>query len=155
MKLDVRFLSSLSLVAALSLGAGCPADEDPADTTADTDDGSSGTPTTGPSTDPTNPTATTGPTTDPTDTTDGTTSEGETTATTATTIDPTDPTGADPLPNGADCTMDDAVRVRCCYVSASADFAESVRLMTTATVEAAASRTCCPRLPNGLDLQLR
>jgi len=117
MKLDLRFLSSLSLVAALGFGTGCPADDDP-DPGADTDDGSSGAPTTDPTTDPTATTGpTTDPTTDPTDTTDGTTSDGETTDATATTVDPTDPTGEDPLPDGSDCTMNEQCESGACYVT--------------------------------------
>ncbi len=118
MKLDLRFLSSLSLVAALGFGTGCPAEDDP-DPGADTDEASTGTPTTDP-TGTTDPTATTGPTTDPTtdptDTTDGTTSEGETTDTTDPT-DPTDPTGEDPLPDGSDCTMNEQCESGACYVT--------------------------------------
>ena len=104
MKLDLRFLSSLSLVAALGLGTGCPADDDPE--TADTDDSSTGAdptgdPTTdpgttgGPTTDPTTDPGSTGdPTTDPTtDPTDGSSST-------------TDPTGTDPLPDGSACGSD-------------------------------------------------
>lgn len=102
MKLDLRFLSSLSLVAALGFGTGCPADDDPEP--ADTDSGSSSStdPSTGgPTTDP----STGGPTTDPTDpsgsgsvTTDPTDPSGSDSGT-------TDPTG-DPLPNGSNCTSD-------------------------------------------------
>ncbi len=111
MKLDLRFLSSLSLVAALGFGTGCPADDDTGDSGADTEDGSSGTtaPTTDPTTDPTDPTATT---TDPT-----------TGATEGTTTDPTegsettDPTGVDPLPDGSECMMDDQCESGHCYVA--------------------------------------
>ena len=115
MKLDLRFLSSLSLVAALGFGTGCPADEDPQDTT-DTEAGSSG------STDPTDATATT---TDPTATTTDPTAT--TTDPTATTTDPTvgetdgtsttDPTSTDPLPNGESCTTDGQCESGHCFVA--------------------------------------
>ncbi len=118
MKLDLRFLSSLSLVAALGFGTGCPAEDDPADTGADTDEPTSGTPTTDAtdptdSTNPTDPTDSTDPT-DPTDTTDGTTSGGETTDGPT---DTTEPTGADPLPDGSDCTMNEQCESGACYVT--------------------------------------
>lgn len=120
MKFDARFLSSLSLVAALGLGTGCPAEDDP-DTSAETDDGTSGDPTTDPTATTTDPTATTtdptATTTDPTDTTDGTTSDGETTDATDPTEDPTDPTGDDPLPDGSDCTMSEQCESGSCYVT--------------------------------------
>jgi len=116
-KLDLRFLSSLSLVAALGFGTGCPADDDGGDTGADTDPGSTGS--TDPTTDPSDPTTDpSDPTTDPTETSATTTTSDPTTGETD---DPTsgetdDPTG-DPLPDGSDCTMDEQCESGHCYMT--------------------------------------
>lgn len=120
MKLELRFLSALTLVAGLGL-TGCPADDDPMETG---EEGSTGEMTAGETGTTTGTTAasmtTVDPTEDPTMTsTSTTTTTTDTTSTDTTTTDSTTTTttDVDPQPDGAACMADAECESEMCFLA--------------------------------------